>query len=117
MKGLIIDIRGNPGGIGLMATGLAGMLVDDEYLMGTMRLRQGHLNYNVYPQKGAFLGPLAILVDNNSISTSEIFAADMKETGRGRFRKPNPGGGIAFRFQEIAQSLLSPNGDSGLRNG
>ena len=79
--GLIIDIRGNPGGIGLMATGLAGMLVENEYEMGRMRLRQGHLNYNVYPQSGAFLGPLAILVDGTSISTSEIFAADMQENG------------------------------------
>ncbi len=82
--GLIIDIRGNPGGIGLMATGLAGMLVENEYEMGRMCLRQGYLNYNVYPQSGAFLGPLAILVDGTSISTSEIFAADMQETGRAR---------------------------------
>ena len=79
--GLIIDIRGNPGGIGLMATGLAGMLVENEYEMGRMRLRQGHLNFNVYPQSGAFLGPVAILVDGNSISTSEIFAADIARDG------------------------------------
>ena len=102
VKGLIIDIRGNPGGIGLMATGLAGMLVDDEYLMGTMRLRQGHLNYNVYPQKGAFLEPLAVLVDNNSISTSEIFAADMKETGRGRvFGSRTPGAALPSVFKRL----------------
>lgn len=102
VKGLVIDIRGNPGGIGLMATGLAGMLVDEAYLMGTMRLRQGHLNYNVYPQKGAFLGPLAILVDNNSISTSEIFAADMKETGRGRvFGSRTPGAALPSVFKRL----------------
>lgn len=102
VKGLIIDIRGNPGGIGLMATGLAGMLVGEAYLMGTMRLRQGHLNYNVYPQKGAFLGPLAILVDNNSISTSEIFAADMKETGRGRvFGSRTPGAALPSVFKRL----------------
>lgn len=84
VRGLIIDIRGNPGGIGLMATGLAGMLLDEEIRMGTMRMRRGFFNFNVYPQKGAFLGPVATLIDESSISTSEIFAASMKETGRAR---------------------------------
>ncbi len=101
-KGLIIDLRGNPGGIGLMATGLAGMLVEKSYRMGTMSLRQGHLNFNVYPQTGAFLGPLAILVDNNSISTSEIFAADMKETGRGRlFGVETPGAALPSVLKKL----------------
>ena len=120
VKGLIIDIRGNPGGIGLMATGLAGMLVDDEYLMGTMRLRQGYLNYNVYPQKGAFLGPLAILVDNNSISTSEIFAADMKETGRGRvFGSRTPGAALPSLFKRLPNRyfLQMAIADYGTANG
>ena len=120
VKGLIIDIRGNPGGIGLMATGLAGMLVDDEYLMGTMRLRQGHLNYIVYPQKGAFLGPLAILVDNNSISTSEIFAADMKETARGRvFGSRTPGAALPSLFKRLPNRyfLQMAIADYGTANG
>ncbi len=105
--GLIIDIRGNPGGIGLMATGLAGMLVDEEYRMGTMRLREGHLNFNVYPQKGAFLGPLAVLTDSNSISTSEIFAADVKETGRGRiFGTKTPGAALPSVFKKLPNQYL-----------
>ena len=100
--GLIIDIRGNPGGIGLMATGLAGMLVENEYEMGRMRLRQGHLNFNVYPQSGAFLGPVAILVDGNSISTSEIFAADMQETGRARlFGSRTSGAALPSVFKKL----------------
>lgn len=100
--GLIIDIRGNPGGIGLMATGLAGMLVDEEYRMGTMRLRNGHLNFNVYPQSGAFLGPVAVLIDNSSISTSEIFAADMQETGRGRvFGTRSAGAALPSVFKKL----------------
>lgn len=101
-KGLIIDLRGNPGGIGLMAAGLAGMLVDEEYQMGTMRLQKGHLNFNVYPQEGAFLGPVAVLIDNNSISTSEIFAADIKETRRGRlFGSKTPGAALPSVFKNL----------------
>ena len=101
-EGLIIDLRGNPGGIGMMATGLAGMLVDTEFRMGTMRLREGHLNYNVYPQKGAYLGPVAILVDSGSISTSEIFAASMQETKRGRvFGDRTPGAALPSLIKRL----------------
>ncbi len=102
VRGLIIDIRGNPGGIGLMATGLAGMLVDEEFRMGAMRMRRGHLNYNVYPQKGAFLGPVAILIDGNSISTSEIFAAGMQETKRARvFGSTSAGAALPSVFKKL----------------
>lgn len=104
-RGLIIDIRGNPGGIGLMATGLAGMLVDEEYEMGRMQMRRGHLNFNVYPQKGAYLGPVAVLIDSNSISTSEIFAADMRESGRARlFGTRTAGAALPSVFKQL------PNG-------
>ena len=102
VRGLIIDVRGNPGGIGLMATGLAGMLMDKEFRMGTMRMRSGFLNYNVFPQKGAFLGPVAILIDGSSISTSEIFAASMKETGRARiFGSKSPGAALPSVFKKL----------------
>lgn len=105
IKGLIIDLRGNPGGIGMMSTGLAGMLVEDEFRMGTMRLREGYLNYNVYPQTGAYLGPVAILVDHGSISTSEIFAAGMQETGRARvFGTRTPGAALPSLVKRL------PNG-------
>lgn len=106
-NGLIIDIRGNPGGIGLMATGLAGMLVDEEYEMGRMQLRRGHLNFNVYPQKGAFLGPIAVLVDSNSISTSEIFAADMQESGRARlFGSRTAGAALPSVFKKLPNNYF-----------
>jgi carboxyl-terminal processing protease len=102
VRGLIVDVRGNPGGIGLMATGLAGMLVDEEFRMGTMRMRSGFLNYNVFPQKGAFMGPIAVLIDGGSISTSEIFAASMKETGRARiFGSKSPGAALPSVFKKL----------------
>ena len=102
VSGLVIDVRGNPGGIGLMATGLAGMLVDEEFRMGTMRMRSGFLNFNVFPQKGAFLGPVAVLIDGSSISTSEIFAASMQETGRARvFGSKSPGAALPSVFKKL----------------
>ncbi len=80
--GVIIDIRGNPGGIGGMAPGIAGLLEERETSLGRMQLRSGYQNFSVFPQKGAYRGPVVIIIDEACMSTGEIFAAGMKETGR-----------------------------------
>jgi carboxyl-terminal processing protease len=80
--GLIIDLRGNPGGIGGMAWGTAGMLTGQEFSLGTMRMRTGHVNFVAFPQRNAYGGPVVILIDGLSASTTEIFAAGMQEAGR-----------------------------------
>ena len=46
--GLIIDLRGNPGGIGGMAMGLAGFLVDkQDQKLGTMYMREAQLKFGM----------------------------------------------------------------------
>jgi carboxyl-terminal processing protease len=80
--GVIIDLRGNPGGVGQMSCGLAGMLESAEASMGTMKMRAGFQNFAVFPQSGAYLGPVVVLIDELSASTSEIFAGGMQELGR-----------------------------------
>lgn len=100
--GLIIDLRGNPGGIGLMATGLAGLMVEENVAMGTMKLRSGHFNFIGYPQANAFSGPVAVLVDGQSLSTSELFVAALQESGRVRvFGSPTPGVTLPSQFVEL----------------
>ena len=54
--GLIIDLRDNPGGTGLMAPGLLGMLVEENKPCGRLILRSGELNFNAYAQSHAYLG-------------------------------------------------------------
>lgn len=81
-RGLIFDIRGNPGGIGAMANGIAGYLVNEQSNIGVMKLRGAELKFIAFPQQGAFTGPVAVIVDRNSASTSEIFAAGLQEMGR-----------------------------------
>jgi len=80
--GIIIDLRGNPGGIGGMSVGIAGVLEKERSSLGTMHMRSGHQNFAVFPQANAYLGPVVILTDGSSASTSEIFAAGMQELGR-----------------------------------
>ena len=82
VRGMIIDLRGNPGGFGGMAAGIAGVLEAKQTSLGAMKLRAGRQAFIVFPQKDAYLGPVVVMVDGGSASTSEIFAAGLQENGR-----------------------------------
>ena len=84
-EGIIIDLRGNPGGIGGMAMGMAGWLTErSDQRLGTMYMRGATLNFVINPRAQAFTGPVAILVDETSASTSEIFAGGLQDLHRAR---------------------------------
>ena len=105
--GFVIDLRGNPGGIGVMAMGMAGWFIDKpDQLLGTLYMRETTLKFIVNPRVNTFAGPVAILVDGASASTSEILAGGMKDLGRARI----------FGTRTAAAALpsvfeLLPNGD------
>jgi carboxyl-terminal processing protease len=90
--GVVVDLRGNPGGVGAMVMGFGGYFVDSVKSLGTMRTRQVSLNFVINPQRSRddgsqmapFAGPVAILTDPLSASTSEIFASGMQRIGRAR---------------------------------
>lgn len=81
-RALVFDLRGNPGGLGIMAVGLAGLLSREEFSLGTMMQRRGHMNFLVNPQPAPYNGAVVVLVDGLSASTSEIFALGLQEAGR-----------------------------------
>lgn len=82
--GLIFDLRGNPGGVGGLAAGAAGLLSDKQLDLGSMRMRGGQMNLIAYPQSEPFLGQVIILTDHGTGSTSELFAAGLQELGRAK---------------------------------
>lgn len=83
-RGVIFDVRGNPGGLGAMSMGIAGWFVKEPKTLGEMIMRGNTLKFIANPRGSTFDGPLAILVDGCSVSTSEIFAGGMKDIGRAR---------------------------------
>ena len=105
--GLIVDLRGNPGGIGGMAMGMAGFLVDKpNQRLGTMYMRDTTLNFVVNPRPEVFAGAVAVLVDGLSASTSEIFAGGLKDLGRARvFGTHTAAAALPSAFERL------PNGD------
>lgn len=83
-KGIIFDLRGNPGGVGGMAPGVAGLLSKEKVSLGSMNGRSSQMNFIAYPQTNPFLGKVFILTDHASGSTSEVFAAGLQEIGRAK---------------------------------
>ena len=80
--GLIIDLRGNAGGFLRTLDRVAQSLMTSQALLYTLRLRDRNLGRTLAPASGAFAGPVAVLVDETSMSASELFAGSLQARGR-----------------------------------
>lgn len=113
-RGVILDLRGNVGGVAAMVMGVGGYVLDSAVSLGTMTTRGAALRYVANPRRSdrrgrplaPYAGELAILVDGMSASTSEIFAAAMQVLGRARvFGEPTAGQALPAMLAPL------PNGD------
>ena len=83
IDGLIIDLRGNGGGSLAEALELTGFFIDEGPVVQT-KDATGRIEINYDPQPGiVYPGPLAVLVDRDSASASEIFAGAIQDYRRG----------------------------------
>ena len=84
VRAIVLDIRGNPGGQGAMSIPVASLFVDQPLRLGTLTFRDMGQKFDARPELGAkpFLGPVAILTDEGTASTSEMFAAGLQEAKR-----------------------------------
>jgi carboxyl-terminal processing protease len=113
-RGIVLDLRGNPGGAGAMVMGIGGHFLDSAVSLGTMRTRGNELHFVVNPRRAntrgepvrPYAGPLAIVVDPLTGSTSEIFTAGLQAVGRARvFGEPSAGQALP------AMATRLPTGD------
>jgi carboxyl-terminal processing protease len=83
MKSLIIDLRGNPGGLLTTCVEISNRFV----ACGTIVSTKGRLSSDNMVQQATYAKtwsiPLVVLIDGDSASASEIFAAAIQENGRG----------------------------------
>jgi carboxyl-terminal processing protease len=111
---IVLDVRGNLGGVGGMSMGIAGHFVDTVLSLGTMHQRGATLRMVTNPRRvdtraravKPFAGPLALVVDELSASTTEIFAGGLQGHRRA----------TVFGTRTAGQALPSvperlPNGD------
>jgi carboxyl-terminal processing protease len=112
--GLVIDLRGNPGGLAGMIMGLSGYFLPERLTLGIMKTRGTELKFVSIPRlvDGSgervepFSGPVAILVDGLTASASECFAGGLQSLGRVRvFGQTTMGQALPALFDRL------PNGD------
>jgi carboxyl-terminal processing protease len=112
--GIVLDLRGNPGGLAAMIMGISGHFTPERKPLGVMKTRETTLSFFSNPRlvNGAgervtpFGGRVAILVDGLSGSASECFAGGMQSIGRARvFGQRSMGQALPALFDKL------PNGD------
>lgn len=107
VDGVIIDVRGNVGGIVLMCPGIVGWFVDEQGLkLGELMMRDGIIKLVIFPRPETYDGPVAVLSDACSVSAAELLAGGFKSLGRGRvFGQPTAGEALPSNVMRL------PNGD------
>lgn len=112
--GIIIDLRGNLGGIGGMIIGFAGHFLSERVSLGTMKMRANELHFNANPRfvnaaerrVEPYSGPVAILTDAITLSAAEVFAGGMQSIGRAKvFGETTGGQALPAMWHRL------PNGD------
>lgn len=77
--GMIIDIRGNGGGMVGMCMGIAGPLAPTKAPLGVMKMRDNELKLAVNKSRKPYSKKVAVLVDEASASASEILAGGFQD--------------------------------------
>lgn len=80
--GIVLDLRGNQGGLLGMIGGLGGLLETSPTSIGTMQTRTGRIPLFIFPQTAPYSGPLVVLLDGSTQSAGEMFASGLQEAGR-----------------------------------
>lgn len=114
MDGIVVDLRGNVGGVAGMAPGWAGHFLTSRDTLATMITRRDTMHFVANPRLvnaagvrvRPFAGPVAVLTDEISASTSEFFAGGMQALGRARVF-----GGTSAGQALPAVAPKLPNGD------
>jgi carboxyl-terminal processing protease len=82
IDGLVVDLRGNGGGSLTEATDLTGLFIKQGPVV-QVRDAQGRVSLEQDQDSAiAWDGPLAVIIDRESASASEIFAAALQDYGR-----------------------------------
>ncbi len=83
LKSLIMDLRGNPGGLLTAAVDVSDKFIDQGNIVSTRgRSPQEDYNYTAH-SLGVWRMPLVVLIDGDSASAAEIFAGAIRDHHRG----------------------------------
>ena len=83
MKGLVIDVRSNPGGVLSVVVDIVDQIVPKGLIVYTEDVDGNRKEYNGKSNNELSI-PIAVLVDGNSASASEIFAGALQDYGKAK---------------------------------
>jgi carboxyl-terminal processing protease len=83
MRGIVLDLRGNPGGLLDQAVDLASLFIEDGTISSTIgRLPESNQHFAAARRHPCEKLPMVVLIDGGSASASEIVAAALQDAGR-----------------------------------
>jgi carboxyl-terminal processing protease len=82
LHGIILDLRGNPGGLLDQSIEVASMFLDGAPVSSTVGRVPESIQYFTAPHRRVEKLPVAVLVNGSSASASEIVAAALQDAGR-----------------------------------
>ncbi len=82
MRGLIIDIRGNPGGMHEVGEAIVSKLLQKETLFSVFKYRDKTEEVVVQPGEKTYDGPVVVMIDVMNASASERFSGCIQSIGR-----------------------------------
>jgi carboxyl-terminal processing protease len=85
MRGLVLDLRGNPGGSVIPAVKVAELFLPDGLIVNmSSRFKDFDGEFRVKDSMNPFALPMCVLVDGETASAAELLAGALKENGRAR---------------------------------
>jgi carboxyl-terminal processing protease len=83
LKGVILDLRNNPGGLLDQAVKVTDIFLDEGVIVSTKgRIKEQNMVFNAQSNGGKHHFPMVVLVNEGSASASEIVAGALKDHGR-----------------------------------
>jgi len=82
LKGIVLDLRDNPGGVLIPAVQMADGFLDDGLIVSTRGRAANQLEYTAKPGQWLKDVPMVVLVDRSSASASEVLAGALQDHGR-----------------------------------
>src|SRR5690606_35850448 len=108
LRGLVIDLRSNPGGLLNSAVQIADALLEDGGIVSTRgRIPVSDATFSATPGDRLHGAPVVVLVDAGSASASEVLAGALGDNGRARIV-----GSRTFGKGSVQTVLPLDNGDS-----
>ncbi|HPL16518.1 MAG TPA: carboxy terminal-processing peptidase, partial [Spirochaetota bacterium] len=103
VKGIILDLRGNPGGLLNEAIDIAGFFIADGPVLQIVDGRNRPHVVNDNDESIVYDGPMVVLIDKFSASASEILAGAIKDYRRGLIVGPDStfGKGTVQSYNEL----------------